>query len=112
LLPVAYLFPMALPIKIYTKPLLEVSILFVSFRRKPIQGVFRPQAYIREVKRYCSNIRLDQFKRDILYGDQLVMPAVIESPLGFGKHLKTGVLLTIKDGLEEVGKAIVLEIND
>ncbi|MFI5150323.1 MAG: hypothetical protein ACHQRM_11370 [Bacteroidia bacterium] len=96
---------------IYSKPLLEIEILFVSFRKKLISGVYRPHAYIKEVKRYCSTIRLDQFKRDIAFGDQVVMPAVIEAPVGFGKHLKTGVLLTIKDGLDVVGKAIVLEIH-
>jgi hypothetical protein len=96
---------------IYSKPLLEIEVLFVSFRKKPIHGVFRPQAYMLGVTRYCSNIRLDQFKQDIGYGDQVVMPAVIEAPVGFGKHLKTGALLTIKDGLDEVGKAIVLEIH-
>jgi hypothetical protein len=95
---------------LYSKPLLEISILFVSFRKKPISGVFRPQAYIKGVKNYSSNIRLDQFKQEIGYGDQIVMPAVIEAPVGFGKNLKTGTLLTIKDGLDEVGKAIILEI--
>jgi translation elongation factor EF-Tu-like GTPase len=96
---------------IYNKPLLTLTILFESLRKKPIFGVYRPQAYIKESRSYCTNLRLDQFKKEILFGEQIVLPVVLESPVGYGKHLKAGALLTIKDGLDLVGKAIVLEIN-
>ncbi len=97
---------------IYTNPLLPLIILFESSRQKPIFGIYRPQAYIKEVKRYSSVIRFELFKKEIACGDQAVITAVLEAPVGFGKHLKPGVLLTIKDGLDEVGKAIVLEIHN
>ncbi|HEV7231162.1 MAG TPA: hypothetical protein VGO45_07535 [Bacteroidia bacterium] len=95
---------------IYSSPLLILTVLFENFRRKPVFGVYRPQAYIRESGSYCSNIRLDQFRQEIKPGDQVVIQAVLEAPVGYGKHLKAGTLLTIKDGLDLVGKAIVLEI--
>ena len=96
---------------IYSKPLLQIRILFESIRRKPIFGIYRPQAYINGSKKYCSNIRLDQFKKEIVFGEHIVMKAVLEAPVGYGKNLSPGVLLVIKDGLDPVGKAVVLEIN-
>jgi hypothetical protein len=95
---------------IYSQPLLILTVLFENFRRKPVYGVYRPQAYIPESGSYCSNIRFDQFKQEINFGDQIVIQAVLEAPVGYGKYLKAGTLLHIKDGLDLVGKAIVLEI--
>jgi translation elongation factor EF-Tu-like GTPase len=96
---------------IYSVPLLPLIVLFESSRRKPIFGIYRPQAYIKGAKGYCSVIRFELFKKEVMPGDQVVVPAVLEAPVGFGKKLRPGVLLTIKDGLDEVGKAIVLEIG-
>jgi translation elongation factor EF-Tu-like GTPase len=96
---------------IYTAPLLPMTILFESSRRKPIFGIYRPQAYIREVRAYCSVIRFELYKKEILAGEQVVIPVVLEAPVGFGKKLRPGVLMIIKDGLDEIGKAIVLEIH-
>jgi translation elongation factor EF-Tu-like GTPase len=95
---------------IYSKKLLLVRILFDCFRKKPIFGIYRPQAYIREAGSYCTTIRIEEFKKEILAGESVVITAVLESPVGYGKHLKPGVLLRICDGLDDVGKAIVLEI--
>jgi hypothetical protein len=67
---------------IYSKHLLMITILFESFRKKPIFGIYRPQAYIRESKGYCTTIRLEQFKKEILAGEQVVIPAVLEAPVG------------------------------
>jgi translation elongation factor EF-Tu-like GTPase len=96
---------------IYSQSLLPVTILFESSRRKPIFGIYRPQAHIRGV-RYSSIIRFELYKKEILAGDQIIIAAVLEAPVGFGKKLHPGVLLTIKDGVDEIGKAIVLEIHD
>jgi hypothetical protein len=98
---------------IYTDKLLPITILFESIRPKPIFGIYRPQAYIniKGASRYSSVIRFELYKKEIIMGDQVVIPAVLEAPVGFGKHLKPGVLMTIKDGLDEIGKAILLEIH-
>ncbi len=96
---------------IYTKGLLKVTLLFESFRKKPIFGIYRPQVYIIDTKGYCTTLQLEVYKKEILQGEQVVIPGVLEAPVGFGKQLRLGALLTIKDGLDEIGKAIVLEIN-
>ncbi len=95
---------------IYNRNLLIIRILFECFRKKPIFGIYRPQAYILEAGSYCTNMRIEEFKKEINAGEAVVITAVLESPVGYGKHLKPGVLLRIRDGLDDVGKAIILEI--
>ena len=95
---------------IYGQNLLIVRVLFESLRKKPVFGIYRPQAYIRESGSYCTTIRIEEFKKEIVAGVPVVITVVLESPVGYGKYLKPGVLLRIRDGLDDVGKAIVLEI--
>jgi translation elongation factor EF-Tu-like GTPase len=95
---------------IYSKKLLIIRILFESLRKKPVFGIYRPQAYLREAGSYCTTLRIEEFKKEIRAGEAVVMTAVLEFPVGYGKHLKPGALLRIRDGLDDVGKAIVLEI--
>jgi hypothetical protein len=95
---------------IYSKHNLVLRVLFENFRKKPIYGVFRPQAYIKASGKYSSTIRFDQFKKDLVFGEQIVLTAVLDAPVGYGKHLHAGVLMRIHDGLDDVGKVIVLEI--
>lgn len=95
---------------IYNKPLLILKILFESCRPKPVFGIYRPQAYVKGGGSYCTVIRFEIFKTEILAGEEVVLDVVLEAPVGFGKKLKAGALLEIKDGLDLV-KALVLEIK-
>jgi translation elongation factor EF-Tu-like GTPase len=95
---------------IYNKNLLIVRVLFECLRKKPVFGIYRPQAYIREAGSYSTTFRIEEFKKEIVAGEAVVITAVLESPVGYGKCLKPGVLLRIRDGLDDVGKAIILEI--
>ncbi|MBN8703848.1 MAG: hypothetical protein J0M08_12340 [Bacteroidetes bacterium] len=95
----------------YHKKYLPITILFESFRLKPIRAIFRPHAYIDGASKYSCECQIDSPKKEIYKGDELVLKATLLSPVGFGEHLKIGTLLTLRDGVEVVGKAVVLEIN-
>lgn len=95
---------------IYSNKLLKIRILFESFRKKPIYGVFRPQAYMHETGDYCSNLRFNIFKKEIKQGQKVVFETILESPVGFGEHLCEGALFIIKEGLDTIGKGILLEV--
>lgn len=95
---------------IYENKLLVVRILFENFRKRPIYGVLRPQAYMQETGNYSSNIRFNIFKKEIKQGQKAVFETILESPVGFGEHLREGALFTIKEGLDTIGKAILLEV--
>ena len=95
---------------IYHKNLLVVKILFENTLKKPIFGVYRPSAYMEQAKGFFTSIRMDIFKKEIEPGEDIVMNAIIESPVGFGEHLKEGALLFIRNGLDEEGRALILEI--
>ena len=65
---------------------------------------------MQETDKYCSNLRFNIFKKEIKPNEKAVFETILESPVGFGEHLREGALLTIKEGLNVVGKAIVLEV--
>lgn len=79
-------------------------------RKRPISGVYRPQAYLGGPRSYCSNCKFDVFKQPIERGDQVVAKIIIESPVGFGDKLQVGKLLTIRNGLDIDGKGVILEV--
>jgi hypothetical protein len=91
------------------KPLL-VKILFANTYKKPIFGIYRPSAYIKESGNFCSICKFDLFKKEIEPGNDLVFNIIIESPAGYGEHLKKGALMSIRNGLDEEGRALILEI--
>ncbi len=95
---------------IYQNKLLVIRILFESFQKKPIYGVFRPQAYMEETGHYSSHLRFNLFKKEVKQHQKVVFETILESPVGFGEHLREGALLIIKEGLDIVGKAILLEV--
>ena len=95
---------------IYKNKLLVIRIVFQSLHNRPIYGVFRPQAYMEETGKYSSNLRFNLFKKEITPGQKTVFETILESPVGFGHHLKEGALFTIKDGLDIIGKAVLVEV--
>jgi translation elongation factor EF-Tu-like GTPase len=95
---------------VYQNKLLVIRILFESFRKHPVYGVFRPQAYMQETGNYSSNLRFNIFEKEVTPGQKVVFETILESPVGFGEHLREGALFTIKEGLDVVGKAILLEV--
>lgn len=95
---------------IYENKLLVVRILFENFRKRPVSGAFRPQAYLDETGNYSSNLRFNIFNKEIKQGEKVVFETILESPVGFGENLREGALFTIKEGLDIVGKAILLEV--
>lgn len=95
---------------IYQNKPLVVRLLFENFRSKPVYGVFRPQVYMEETGTYSSNLIFDIFKKEILPKQKVVREVLLESPAGFGEYLREGALFTVKEGLDIVGKAILLEV--
>src|SRR5688572_5098003 len=94
----------------YGKNLLVIRILFENTSKKNIFGIWRPSAYLKETGNYCTILRADITKKEIEPGDAVVLTAILESPVGFGEHLKQGVVLSIRNGLDEAGRALVTEI--
>jgi len=95
---------------IYSKNLLVIKILFENTSNKNIFGIYRPSAYLKETGNYCTTLRMDITKKEIEPGDDIVMTAILESPVGFGEHLNVRSMLSIRNGLDEVGRAMILEI--
>ena len=96
---------------IYSQNLLPVKILFENISSKPIFGVYRPSAYMKETGTFFTTLRLDILKKEIEPGASLVLTGSLDAPAGFGHHLKAGAVLSVRVGLEEQGRAIVLEIG-
>lgn len=96
---------------IYHKNNLLVKILFENLSKQPVRGIYRPQAYIDGSTKYCTTCKFDLLKTEVKQGEKSVFDTIIESPGGFGHHLREGTLITIREGLDIVGKAIVLEIK-
>ena len=65
---------------------------------------------MQETGNYCSTIRFNIFEKEFKKGERVVFETILEAPVGFGEHLREGALLIIKEGRDEVGRAIVLEI--
>ena len=97
---------------IHHQKYLRIKILLESLGQNPIRGIFRPDAYIDGATGYCTECQIDNIPVEIKTGDKAVLDAVLRSPVGFGEHLREGVMLNLRNGVELVGKAIVLEIND
>jgi hypothetical protein len=95
---------------IYHKNNLVIKILFENLRKQPVFGISRPQAYIGNTTKYCTVCKFDILRKEIKQGEKAVFDTILEAPKGFGEQLKEGTLLTIKDGLDIIGKAIVLDI--
>lgn len=95
---------------IYHKNLLVIKILFENISDRKIFGVYRPSAYLKEAGIFFTTCRMDILKKEIHAGESTVMTALLESPKGFGEHLKEGAVLSIRNGVVEEGRALVLEI--
>ena len=95
---------------IYSKNLLVIKILFENTSKKNIFGIWRPSAYLKETGNYFTTMRIDITKKEIEPGDDLVITAILEAPVGFGEHLKINSVLSVRNGLEEIGRALVMEI--
>src|SRR5687767_8455179 len=95
---------------IYHKNLLVVKVLFENTSKKDISGIWRPSVYLRETGNFCTTMRVDITKKPVEPGEDIVLTAILESPVGFGEHLKQGVVFSVRNGLEEVGRAMVMEI--
>ena len=95
---------------IYSKNLLVIKILFENTSKKNIFGIWRPSAYLKETGNYFTTMRIDITKKEIEPGDDLVITAILEAPVGFGEHLKTGVVFSVRNGLEEEGRAMLMEV--
>ena len=91
------------------KPLL-IRILYENTHKNSVFGIYRPQAYIKEAGNYCTVCRIDILKQEIKQGKNIVINAILEAPVGFGEHLTEGTLLSLRSGLDEEGRAIVLEV--
>jgi|ERR1051326_1029607 hypothetical protein len=96
---------------IHHQTLLPIKILFENISKRKIFGVYRPSAYIKETGTFFSTLRLDIFKKEIEPGESAVLTGLLESPAGFGHHLKTGAVLSIRSGLDEEGRGLILEIG-
>ena len=95
---------------IYHRKLLAIKIVFENTSKKKIFGVHRPSAYMRETGSFFTTMRMDILKNEIEPKDDKVLIVILESPAGFGEHLKPGALLIIRNGMDEEGRAVVLEI--
>ena len=96
---------------IYQQNNLCIKILFENLQKRTISGIYRPQAYIDGLTKYCTTCKFDILNKEIKQGEKVVLDTLLEAPKGFGHHLKEGTLLTIREGLEIIGKAIILEIE-
>ena len=81
-------------------------------RVQPVRGIFRSHAYIDGVSKYCCELQMDTIPMDIIQGGQEMLDATLVNPVGFGHNLREGVMLTLRDGVSLVGKAIILKINN
>ena len=95
---------------IYQNKPLIIRILFENLAKHPVKGISRPQAYIKESGNYSSILRFNLLGKEVRHKQQEVFETILESPAGFGAYLKEGALLTIKNGLDTIGKGIVVEI--
>ena len=95
---------------IYRKKYLQVKLLIENLSTYELMGVYRPQAYLQGAGKYCTECQINLFKKPIEPGKSEVMNALLFAPHGFGEHLVTGSLLTLRNGLDIEAKAVVLEI--
>lgn len=97
---------------VYLKKYLLVKLLLENVCKQNLTGIYRPQAYVAGGKSYCTECQIDLFKTVIEPGKSVVVKAVLYAPHGYGEHLKVGVLVTLKNGLDIEAKGLVLEIHE
>ena len=97
---------------IYHKKYLPVKLLLENVCSYELMGIYRPQAYIKGNKGYCTECQINLFKNPVEARETTVVNAVLLAPHGFGENLKQGTLLHLQNGLRVEAKAIVLEIID
>jgi hypothetical protein len=95
---------------VYLKKYLIVKLLVENLSKYELMGIYRPQAYCKGSKSYCTECQIELYKKPIEPGESAVLNAVLFAPHGFGQHLKQGSLLTLRNGLDIEAKAVVLEI--
>ncbi len=95
---------------IYHKKYLKVKLLIENLAKYELMGVYRPQAYLQGAGKYCTECQVELFKKPIEPEKSEVITAVLYAPHGYGEHLVTGSLLTLRNGLDIEAKAVVLEI--
>ena len=95
---------------IYLKKYLRVKLLIENISKYELMGIYRPQAYIKESKSYCTECQMELYKKPLEPGESRVINAVLFAPHGYGEHLKQGSLLTLRNVLDVEAKAVVLEI--
>jgi|GEM_PF-1187385 len=95
---------------IFSRNLLVIKILFENTSRRALFGVYRPSAYMEETGNYFTTLRIDLFKKEIAPGENIVVNAILEAPVGYGRHLKEGAVLKVCNGFDVEGKAMVLDI--
>ncbi len=95
---------------IYSRNLLVIRILFENTSKRNIFGIWRPSIYIKGIENYCTTLRADITKKEIEPGDDVVLNGILEAPVGFGGNLKVNSVLSVRNGLEEIGRAVVLDI--
>lgn len=96
---------------IYQKKYLRVKLLLENVSRYELMGIYRPQAYLDGAGKYCTECQIELFSKSIEPGESRVISALLFAPHGFGEHLITGSLLTLRNGLDIEAKAVVLEIT-
>ena len=92
------------------QPARELDIRERSLHVLELMGIYRPQAYLQGAGKYCTECQVELFKKPIEPGKSEVITAVLYAPHGYGEHLVTGSLLTLRNGLDIEAKAVVLEI--
>ncbi len=95
---------------IYLKKYLRLKLLIENVSNYELMGIYRPQAYIKGSKSYCTECQIELYKKPLELGESRVISAVLFAPHGYGEHLKQGSLLTLRNGLNVEAKAVVLEI--
>ena len=95
---------------IYHKKYLRVKLLIENVSNYELMGIYRPQAYIKEAKSYCTECQIEFYKTPLESGESRVINAVLYAPHGYGEHLNQGSLLTLRNGINIEATAMVLEI--
>lgn len=95
---------------IYHKKYLKVKLLIENVCNYELMGIYRPQAYLQGAGKYCTECQINLFKKPIEPGKTEILIAVLYAPHGYGEHLVTGSLLTLRNGIDVEAKATVLEV--
>jgi hypothetical protein len=98
---------------IYEGRNLVIKIVFESFSKLPVKGFLRPQAFLRESRRYSTTCSIDinDTIAPLHFGENVILDAVLEAPVGYGEKLKENLVLDLKDGKYTIGKAYIISID-